>query len=484
MTQGYPAIAMDSDGDFVVTWDSYGQDGSGYAIYAQRYNSAGVAQGSEFRVNTWTTSDQVFSAIDVDSDGDFVVTWASGQDGSGFSIYAQRYNSTGVAQGSEFRVNTWTTSTQILPAIAMDDNGNFVITWQSSGQDGGGNGIYAQRYNNAGVPLGSVFRVNTWTTSAQSSPVIAMDSDGDFVVAWQSLGQDGNNYGIYAQRYNSAGVVQGSEFRVNTWTTSLQAYPTIAMDNDGNFVVSWESSGQDGSDYGVYAQRYNSVGVAQGTEFRINTWTTHFQNNPAISMDSDGDFVITWQSNLQDGNNYGIYAQRYHNPAFPVELTDFRGEATDAGNLLKWTTASEKNNEGFEVERSADGRNFESIGFVPGSGTVQDPREYRFTDTQPVLGINYYRLRQTDFVGSYSYSDIIAIASGHEVPVIAAYPNPAGDVLYIAFAPAGGTLYNALGKPILYFNSAVETTALDISHLPAGMYWVESAGQRTAVLKR
>jgi len=114
-----------------------------------------------------------------------------------------------------------------------------------------------------------------------------------------------------AQRYNAAGVAQGSEFRVNSYTTNLQTSPAIGVDADGDFVITWQSYVQDGSDYGIYAQRYNAAGVAQGSEFRVNSYTTSWQYVPAISMDADGDFVITWTSFGQDGDGNGIYAQRY-----------------------------------------------------------------------------------------------------------------------------------------------------------------------------
>ena len=72
------------------------------------------------------------------------------------------------------------------------------------------------------VPVGSEFQVNTYTPNAQMFPEVASDADGDSVVVWQSLGQDGSGWGVYAQRYNNAGVAQGSEFQVNTYTLGHQ----------------------------------------------------------------------------------------------------------------------------------------------------------------------------------------------------------------------------------------------------------------------
>ncbi|MBC1236717.1 putative Ig domain-containing protein [Nostoc sp. 2RC] len=310
--QKNPTVAMDADGDFVIAWTTYGQDGSGFGIYAQRYNSAGIPQGNEFQINTSTSGDQINPTVAIDSTGDFVISWQS-QDESGNGIYAQRYNSAGVAQGGEFKVNTSSNGEQINPTIAMDADGDFVISWQSKDQDGSGYGIYAQRYNSAGVAQGNEFRVNTYTIDHQSNPSIAMDADGDFVISWQSYYQDNSYYGIYAQRYNSAGVAQGGEFKVNTYTLKDQRNSTVAMDAVGNFIISWSSLGQDGASYGIYAQRYNSAGVAQGGEFKVNTYTTSSQDNPTVAINaSTGDFIISWQSLGQDGSNDGIYAQRYN----------------------------------------------------------------------------------------------------------------------------------------------------------------------------
>ncbi len=139
-----------------------------------------------------------------------------------------------------------------------------------------------------------------------------MDADGDFVVAWWLSFSEGtfDSIGVYAQRYNAAGETQGNEFLVNTTTANNQYNASVAMDDDGDFVIAWQSQLQDGSEYGIYAQRYNAAGVTQGGEFRVNATTAGNQSLPAASMDADGDFVVAWQSNLQDGSGTGIYAQR------------------------------------------------------------------------------------------------------------------------------------------------------------------------------
>ncbi|NEQ21970.1 MAG: tandem-95 repeat protein [Microcoleus sp. SIO2G3] len=318
-SQQFSTVAMDADGDFVVTWSSNGQDGSGWGVYAQRYNAAGQTIGNEFRVNSYTNSFQQFSTVAMDADGDFVVTWSSNsQDGSGWGVYAQRYNAAGQALGNEFRVNSYTSGSQIYSKVAMDADGDFVVIWNSAGQDGSSYGVYAQRYSAAGEALGEEFQVNTYTNSTQRFSSVAMDADGDFVVTWSSNGQDGSSWGVYAQRYNAAGEALGQEFRVNTSTSGSQLYSTVAMDADGDFVITWSSSAQDGSGYGVYAQRYNAAGQAIGGEFQVNTYTNNSQRFSNVAMDGDGDFIVNWTSNGQDGSSYGVYAQLYRQLEAPT----------------------------------------------------------------------------------------------------------------------------------------------------------------------
>src|SRR5688500_7366281 len=106
-----------------------------------------------------------------------------------------------------------------------------------------------------GQPLGSEFRVNTFTPDNQNRSDVAADSAGNLVVVWNSRGdQDGSGYGIFGQRYAASGTPLGPEFRVNTYTTSFQTFASVASAASGDFVVVW-SSIHDGSAYGVFGQR-------------------------------------------------------------------------------------------------------------------------------------------------------------------------------------------------------------------------------------
>ncbi|MDH3913468.1 MAG: VCBS repeat-containing protein [Rhodospirillales bacterium] len=306
-----PAVAMDASGDFVVAWASYEQDGDGSGVFAQRFDAAGATQGFAFQVNSFTTNHQSKPAVAMDANGDFVVAWRStGQDGDSYGVFAQRFDVAGVAQGPEFQVNSYTAGKQMSAAVAMDAHGDFVVAWSSYGQDGDGTGVFARRYDAAGVAQGPEFQVNSFTTSSQGAPALAMDAKGDFAVAWASSAQDGSDFGVFAQRFDAVGVAQGPEFQVNSYTSSGQFEPAVGLDADGDFVVAWTSAGQDGDGWGVFAQRFDAAGVAEGREFQVNTVTAGTQIRPTVAMDASGDFIVAWMST-------GIFARRYDAKGVP-----------------------------------------------------------------------------------------------------------------------------------------------------------------------
>ena len=168
------------------------------AAYPHRLPIPLVA-GSETLVNTTTFSDQLNPTVTGLLGGGYVVTWASdGQDGLGYGVYAQRYDAAGGAIGSETLVNTTTAGDQYQPGVTGLSDGGYVVTWMSYyGQDGSGSGVYAQRYDAAGAAVGSETLVNTTTASDQSFPAITGLSDGGYVVTWMSYGQDGSSTGVY-----------------------------------------------------------------------------------------------------------------------------------------------------------------------------------------------------------------------------------------------------------------------------------------------
>jgi hypothetical protein len=298
-----PSVAIDAQGDFVVSWTDTTN------IFAQRFNVTGTSQGSSFQVSRLTAGDQ-FPGVAMDAQGDFVVSWSSnGQNNQTWGVYARRYNAAGTAQGDEFQVSQVTTVNQFAYwSVAMDAQGDFVISWD---YDDVAANIYARLYNATGTPQGNAFQVNQLTThNGTAHP--AMDAQGDFVVSWFS-GAFGAPNNVYARRYNAAGTAQGNEFQVNQSPTGVtsnggQIGARVAMDPQGDFVVSWANLGKDGDGFGVFVRAYYAAGTPQDDEFQVNQFTTQDQNEPSVAMDGQGGLVVTWQS---AGQSDGIYARQF-----------------------------------------------------------------------------------------------------------------------------------------------------------------------------
>jgi hypothetical protein len=341
--QWSPSAAAAADGRFVVVWSGDDEDGSGTGVFGQRYDAEGGALGSEFRVNSYTTGTQGGPSVASDTGGNFVVVWNGQGQGDGSGVFGQRFDSGGLARGAEFRVNSYTTGGQVGFSAASDATGHFVVVWSGSGQ-GDSNGVFGRRFDGEGVPQSDQFRVNSYTFAQQERPSVASDLTGNFVIVWQGIGpasEDG--FGIFGQRFDSVGLPQGQEFKVNSYTTDNQKYPSVSSDAQGNFVVAWSSWDQEDHglfpvEWGVFGQRYESSGAPSGVEFQINSFSTHSQRTPSVVATGDESFAVFWQSADQDGDGSGVYGQRIHLAGDTVPPV-VRVDAPD-GNEILYTASS------------------------------------------------------------------------------------------------------------------------------------------------
>ncbi|MFO1002602.1 MAG: Ig-like domain-containing protein [Planctomycetaceae bacterium] len=322
------AVAMDEDGNTIVVWTSNLQDGAGTGVYGQRYDRDGVAVGSEFQINTTTSNNQTNAVVAVDATGAFIVVWeSSSQDGSGSGIYTRRYDSDGNAVTGEVRANVTTAGSQRAPSVAMSEDGKYVVTWQSS--DGSSDGVWARVYDSSGTAVTGEFRVNSVTSLAQQKATTAMDADGDFVVVWadSSFGQ------IMGQRYNSSGVAQGSNFQISPDGSVSVSWPTVAMSDTGEFVVAWKSDEQSGANTQMFFRRFDATANALGGQVLIGTDDASFDDDtyPVVAMDDVGNFVIAWDESDRDGSSQGVYARRYDSTGAMIG-SEFRVNTTTSGS--------------------------------------------------------------------------------------------------------------------------------------------------------
>jgi hypothetical protein len=302
--QQWSAVAIDTYGNFIITWED--RRGPKFDAYAQRYDASGTPLGSNFKVNDVSVASEC-PAVAMDVLGNCVICWYDSRDGHR-DIYAQRFDASGTPLHSNFRVNDDIGPTsQMLPDISMHDSGSFIITWMD-GRAVSRRDIYAQRYDSSGTPIGSNFSMNdNVQNTLHWSPAIDMDELGNFVITWE----DYRNIGgpdTYGQRCDSSGTLLGANFKANDDIQADQTFPVMASDGSGDLVIGWLDFRNRNAD--IYSQRYNSVGTALGSNFKVNddSETAH-QYSPATAGDVFGNFVVTWEDWRYASHD--IYAQRY-----------------------------------------------------------------------------------------------------------------------------------------------------------------------------
>lgn len=180
--------------------------------------------------------------------------------------------------------------------------------------------------------------------------------------------------------------------------------------------------------------------------------------------------------NITSFSTFGYVAKTNLAP-LPVELSEFKvSKVNKVHTLISWKTLTEKDNAFFEVERSADASNFNTIVSVPGKGTTNSENSYAVTDIQPLKGINFYRLKQVDLDGTTSYSKILSLEFD-DVPVANFYPNPAQEFVNVSVNNTQVLnkvyFYDGLGRLVLEQTLNSNATKVDISRLPDGVYTIK-----------
>jgi hypothetical protein len=341
--QEWPSVAANSEGDFVVAWNSDGSfedDHDGASIQARRFRADGTPlDPAEFQVNSYTTGDQGAPAVADLPGGGFVVVWASygswGSDSSYSSVQARRFDASGTPlDGAEFQVNSYTTNLQFDQQVAATADGGFLIVWQSDGSfgnDRSGTSIQARRFKANGIPLDpDEFQANTYTIADQHSPIVVVAPDGESVIAWTSDYTNGTDthIGVQVRRFSAYGTpLDPEEFQANVFTNTAQSVSGVGIDAEGDFVVAWSTgaSAGDDQDGSPQARRFRADGTqVDPLEFQVNTYTTSIQYGGRVASTPEGDFLVVWPSRGSygsDSDRTSVQARRLGRPTIPVTTT-------------------------------------------------------------------------------------------------------------------------------------------------------------------
>ena len=322
LDQLYPKIVSDGSGGAIMTWEDIRNGNTDANIYAQRINSSGVIQWTtNGAIICDTTRNQDHPTITGDGSGGAIITWADFRDvGQLDHIYAQKIDSTGAVQWTANGVViSNTTGAQYTPTIFSDGSGEAIITWYDF-RDGGANAnIYAQKINSAGDalwPADGVVVCNA--TGEERNITIVSDGSGGAIITWQDSRDGGGYSDIYAQKINSAGVVQWNANGVEISNDSSSIFPTSVSDGSGGAIITWQDI-RNGTEYHNYAQKIDSTGAVQWTTNGVAI-STNNGSYPTIASDGSGGAIITWQDFRVGSLGSDIYAQKI-NSSGVVEWT-------------------------------------------------------------------------------------------------------------------------------------------------------------------
>lgn len=400
--------------------------------------------------------------------------------------------------------------------IYKTTNGGATWVTQLNQTGGFGDGLWFKDANNGifyGDPVG-----NRWTIFRTSNGGTNWDSTGLYLA---SEGFAGWNNGLFAMGdnvwfgTNGTKIWYSSNFGTN-WTaqaTTGQANsytvwfntPSIGLTGGANFMATtnggtlWSALTVPGTgNIGGIAGTGTSWWVArQATAIYESTnngaaWTTAYTASAGsyyhLTKSRTGTAVWGVRSNGGITKGFGTVV--------PVELASFAATSKEGSVTLDWSTATETNNKGFEVERKAAGSGYSTIGFVEGSGTSTNIKSYSYTDANLQAGKYTYRLRQIDFDGTSAYSKEVEV----DVAQISSYaleqnfPNPFNPETVIRFAlPVAGnvdiTVYNSLGQKVMTLlngqrEAGYHQVTFNAANLPSGLYFYKvESGVYSAVKK-
>jgi len=307
--QATPLVASLADGGFVVTWTTGdpAQDGWGSAVKAQIYDGSGAPVGSEFLVNSQSSQYQFVTSIAPLVGGGFVVAWLSNdtsQDGSGTAIKAQVFDSAGGLVGAEFLINTAATSYQGDAKVAGLAGGGFVISWTTGdpAQDGSGTAIKAQVYGADGLPSGTELLVNSEGAGDQNYSTLTGLPGGGFIVSWASSdpAHAGNESDVKARIFGSDGLAVGDEFLVSGDVDNFEGRPTVATLPGTGFVIIWTQHGQNDFRSTIEGRVFDVNGAPVGADFQISADAGFNAPAPQVTSMANGGFAITWQNDDPD----------------------------------------------------------------------------------------------------------------------------------------------------------------------------------------
>lgn len=473
------AVAMGPSGDFVVV----SRTGPGFGVIARRHDALGKPQGTEFVV---ATDGQVLQrGIAANGTAGFVVVW-EGDVAGRRTVLARRLDPQGAPVGPLLVPPSGAGAMDSQPTVAGDPNGGFVVAWTNAPTLGPAKALYARRYDASGTPVGAEFQVSGGTET-KVTPSVAMANDGTFVVAWGNY-HYATPSRVMARRFDAAGAPSTPEIAVNPSNTYFHSgASTVTSDAAGNFLVVWGPNR-------LVSRKYRADGTPVTGEVDLDAWPA--EGGVHAASDAAGNTLVTW---IDSRGSLGrdILGRRVHpsgapGPAFRVSSHDRfysvggeLGMNADGRAIVVWYSSSDFNRPGEPM-----GRRYGPIGpigldvdFAPGTtangNRVLEPGEVAIVAPRwRIVGTSAQALDGQAGVSGPAGGTYVAIDGVARYPVIT--EGGSGDCRDTA--DCYEVLADAASRPALHWDAALREDVMGLQ--PESMEWALHLGDSFADVTR
>jgi hypothetical protein len=302
-----PSIARLEDGGYVICWDYRTNGTNNIEVHAQRFGVVGNFVGDEFLVNSSVGGLRFMSTVEGLADGGYIIGWvADDQNNQARNVYVQRYSVEGIAVGGETQVNVGN-GYCLSPSIAAQSDGGYVISWQTYDANTSSYSTQLQHFGSAGVPSAPQQQIDSAGQSFEALVGLVTLNDGSNVVCIQKNDPQGIT-SVFTKAYDAEGQAIGDFHQIAGASGSFVEATMITALSDGGYVVGWSTYHDDLSRAYIYAQRFDASGVSvsEVTELRPET---RFTAQTAICPLQDGGYVIGWVGVVSGRYNY--YTQQF-----------------------------------------------------------------------------------------------------------------------------------------------------------------------------
>jgi hypothetical protein len=294
-----PKVSMGPGGEAVVVWCQF--DGSRFSIYANLYDYTTGTWGTPAEIDYEAGGHAFLPQVDMDDEGNAVAIWYQ-HDGNRYAIFSSRLDVVQGIWGNAESVENMPAGGSFHPSIDGAPNGTVMAVWKQT--DGLKDSVWANMYDPEARSWETPTLIENYNEDHAQYPVVAMNGDGDAVVSWYMY--DGSRYSIYANVYDGASGSWGNAGLVEDMDNGDSFSPKVAIDGNGDIIAVWTFD--DGASSGIYANRYDAAAGTWTGVVTLDPGDADYVEMPHVAMDADGNAVVVWQ---QGGTSYHIRTSRY-----------------------------------------------------------------------------------------------------------------------------------------------------------------------------